>query len=75
MNNFKRLKVMVNEQQPAHLIVRELEQQGYKKDKFQAQNPDFIMTYTDGFYAAYNDSNRFVGESSVVMLEELRGIK
>lgn len=45
-----------------------------KKDRFQAQNPDFVMTYTDGFYAAYNNSKRFVGESSVLTLEELRGL-
>lgn len=74
MNNFKRLKIMVNGLQPTHLIVKELERQGYKKDRFQAQNPDFIMTYTDGFYAAYSNSKRFVGEFSVVTLEELKGL-
>ena len=74
MNNFKRLKIMVNGRQPAHSIVRELQQQGYKKDRFQAQNPDFIMTYTDGFYTAYSDSNQRVGEFGVVTLEELKGL-
>lgn len=74
MNNFKRLKIMVNEQQPTHLIIRELERQGYEKDRFQAQNPNFVMTYTDGFYADYSDSNRIVGEFGVVTLEELKGL-
>lgn len=74
MNNFKRLKIMVNGRQPAHSIARELERQGYKKDRFQAQNPDFVMTYTDGFYVTYSNSNRFVGEFSVVTLEELKGL-
>lgn len=50
MNNFRNLKIAINDQQPLDEVVRELERLGYKKEYITKDIPQSVKTLDCGFF-------------------------
>lgn len=54
MNNFRNLKIAINDQQPLDEVVRELERLGYKQAKEKPDNFNMIYAGSSGYYTYMN---------------------
>lgn len=56
-NNFKNMKIEINDQQPLDEVVRELEKQGYKEERTYNDGVVCIIASKNGLYSVLNASN------------------
>lgn len=54
----KTYRIEINKEQPLSKITAFLESIDFEKDQFQAENPNFVMVYPDGFYMAAREDKR-----------------